>query len=256
MELVLKRKTPIHCAWADYGAWSKCWNGKTCGPGGQWRSRGYKQIAMWGGNPCTGSSSERRSCIVGAHCPIDCKWTSWSGWWPGGCPHCGGGRLTRTRVAHGPYHGGKECSDRHITTAYISCDYTPPCPINCQLTSWTSWTHCSTTCGMGMQQRSRDKVHESYYGGHNCPGTYLETKDCVLIPNCPIDCAVGQWSAWSECSKECGLGSRGRYREKLVPDQFAGAKCPHLTEKLGCNPDACTTPEPKVECSGISCYFR
>merc|ERR1719420_843859 len=99
-----------------------------------------------------------------------------------------------------------------------------------------------------MQQRSRDKIHEGYYGGRMCSGTYMETKDCTPIPFCPVDCELGQWSAWSECSQECGGGSTGRYRAKLRPDQHNGAVCGHMTEKMGCNPEECTTPKPK-ECT-------
>lgn len=50
------------------------------------------------------------------------------------------------------------CNEEDFETR--SCDVA--CPIDCQLSSWSSWTNCNSTCGPGSQQRHR-KVSTSTY---------------------------------------------------------------------------------------------
>ena len=41
--------------------------------------------------------------------------------------------------------------------------------VNCQVSAWTSFTECSTTCGRGVKTRYRDIVQMSSGGGVACP---------------------------------------------------------------------------------------
>jgi len=233
----------VDCKWTGWSThWiHRCSQGRnTCGPGRKFYTRSQSPAAAHGGKACSGGSTEQRPCLVAnRHCPIDCKWSSWTQYSPSSCPACGGGKKKRTRNRMGPYHGGARCHDESITATFQVCDTTPACKINCDYGSWGSWTTCSVSCGMGMSQRSRDKLHSAAYGGEECSGQALETKDCIPIPYCPIDCVVAEWEAWSRCSQDCGGGQMGRHREKLVPDQHNGAVCPHLLESLECNKDTC-----------------
>jgi len=72
-----------------------------------------------------------------------------------------------------------------------------------------------------------------------CPGLICSDKGvpsdigkCEYLTPTPVDCQV---SEWSECSAECGGGSRTR--TILVEPQNGGAPCPPLVEE--CNTDPC-----------------
>ncbi|KAH0617389.1 hypothetical protein JD844_015513 [Phrynosoma platyrhinos] len=48
---------------------------------------------------------------------------------------------------------------------------------------WSSWSSCSTSCSNGTQQRTRECNGPSY-GGAECQGHWVETRDCFLR-QCP-----------------------------------------------------------------------
>jgi hypothetical protein len=54
-----------------------------------------------------------------------------------------------------------------------------------------------------------------------------------------IDCIVGSWSDWSECSELCGGGIQSRNRLILQTPQNEGIPCPLLTETRICNNQTC-----------------
>jgi len=77
-------------------------------------------------------------------------------------------------------------------------------------------------------------------GGKACPAA-IENRPCEG-QKCPIDC-TGEWSDWSECSKDCGGGSQFRTWTTLVGPKNGG-KCPEETmsasvESRVCNTDKC-----------------
>ncbi|XP_040005222.1 thrombospondin type-1 domain-containing protein 7B [Xiphias gladius] len=77
-----------------------------------------------------------------------------------------------------------------------------PCPQDCVVSDFTSWSSCSKTCGAGLQHRTRHVLATPMYGGANCPNL-TETRTCSSPVNCPAGGGEYQYSlkvgAWSEC---------------------------------------------------------
>ena len=56
----------MHCAWSDWGKWSRC--SKSCGGGSQQRTRKVAKYAQHGGRICSGSKWDSQSCNT-KNCP-------------------------------------------------------------------------------------------------------------------------------------------------------------------------------------------
>ncbi|XP_048467708.1 somatomedin-B and thrombospondin type-1 domain-containing protein [Rhincodon typus] len=94
-----------------------------------------------------------------------------------------------------------------------------------------------------------------------CDAYCQKTGDCcedypTVCQISAIDCMVGPWGHWTECSSQCGLGSRDRGRLVTIPPRNGGTPCPDLKQRRGCyghNPDGCHS----VKGNALYCaYFR
>jgi len=117
---------------------------------------------------------------------------------------------------------------------------------DCWMTAWTVGP-CSETClgpnGEGVQIITRhpmakwDPTTDEGKYGSSCPPATVD-RNCATVP-CPIDCVMGPWSEWSECSAECGGGSESKTRSIVIPAQHGGAPCPANVETDACNSHSC-----------------
>jgi hypothetical protein len=89
--------------------------------------------------------------------------------------------------------------------------------------------------------RTRRIVTQPYCGGYACP-PLKETSACNS-QCCKVDCEVGPWTEWGQCSKRCGGGTRSRSREIVTQPSCGGYSCPTLSETSPCNTECC-----KVNC--------
>ena len=55
----------------------------------------------------------------------------------------------------------------------------------------------------------------------------------------PVDCQVGDYGSWSECSATCGLGTKTKQRNVTVQPAFCGQECPALFETESCSKEDC-----------------
>jgi len=126
-------------------------------------------------------------------------------------------KLTRSVLTN--RDGGAHCLP---LAAERSCN-NHPCPVDCQLHTWSGWSKCSADCGGGVQQRLREVKLAMKYGGEPC-GKTSQAKACNAQA-CEKDCELHEWTLWTKCSKDCDGGTRKR--EKFIKNEPEGAgECP------------------------------
>ena len=180
----------------------------------------------------------------------DCvgQWGEWSR-----CSvDCGNGVQRRQYVVSvHAYNGGAECSAGHGELDTKACR-SSPCVVDC-VGSWGAWGVCTNTCGGGQRERAYQVDTQPNTLGLACPADAAvgQTEPCNVEP-CPIDCA-GDWSAWSDCSKVCGGGSRNRAYTVAVTAVGTGLVCPaDLTQTATCSTASCAEAGEKQarDCEG------
>ena len=71
------------------------------------------------------------------------------------------------------------------------------------------------------------------------------TKFCYTVGGralkvlCLVDCEVGGWTDWSDCSAPCSGGRKTRARDVVRQPSFGGTTCPALEETIACNIGGC-----------------
>ncbi|KAM9839429.1 LOW QUALITY PROTEIN: SCO-spondin [Aulostomus maculatus] len=112
--------------------------------------------------------------------------------------------------------------------------------VDCIMSSWTAWSACSVSCGLGSLFRQRDIVREALPGGA-CGGAQFDSRACFSRP-CPVDGQWSKWSEWSECDVQCGWGLRHRNRTcSAPPPKNNGRDCEGMTQQSqSCSKDPCS----------------
>lgn len=195
---------PVDCVVGDWNEWGTC--SATCGGGHRTRTRALTQ-PINGGQACPSDGSEQEGCNT-AGCPVDCVVGTWAGW--GACSAtCGGGEQSRSRPMTAASNGGQACpaegsEDRQCNTV--------DCPVDCVVGDWASWGTCSSTCGGGVQTRTRPMT-QPLNGGEACPTDGSEQQGCntqACSTNlCTNGIAPSQASGWyfglggQSCTEAC-----------------------------------------------------
>ncbi|KAF7274526.1 hypothetical protein GWI33_012822, partial [Rhynchophorus ferrugineus] len=121
--------------------------------------------------------------------------------------------------------------------------------------SYTEFSPCSQSCGIGIQTRDVTCIHELTQGGTNtvtvpnnrCPQPPPPDRQYCNVLDCPVRWRV---SEWSKCSKQCGGGEKTRKVEcKQVMAQN------HTVDRP---PSSCPSPKPaeKKPCNAKSCIIE
>ncbi|XP_069483300.1 complement component C6-like [Ambystoma mexicanum] len=106
----------------------------------------------------------------------------------------------------------------------------------CDHYPWTSWSSCSKTCNYGTQSRQRQIRVDDYYRKNLCDQLCeKESRRSCNEQACPINCALGDYGAWSSCDP-C-VKKQFRTRSLLSPSQFGGQSCTEqMVDSRRCTP--------------------
>ncbi|CAJ1420422.1 unnamed protein product [Effrenium voratum] len=220
------------CVFGLWSEWTPCT--ATCGGGTRSQHRRVAQHAA-GGLPCVGALRVTESCSKypcgEGKPPIFAPWTEWRG--------CGGQypvQRFRMRKVEQAATG-----DYRLDPTMVA--ETAPCkeeaPTKCIVAPWTTWSACSATCG-GQLSRTRDI---DYSGSPSDCTLDLEDKSLFLketracgSQHCVdvVESQLSQWTEWTQCSKDCGLGTTSRSRKILREGSGGLGSGLALQEVKGC----------------------
>jgi len=219
----------------SFAAWTE-WDEASCtGDGGQKRrERVIAQVAVNGGQPCTGPTEETTACY-GPSKDVDCEMGMWEEW--SGCSAtCGRGLHRRERRILQHKRGvGVPC---HGALAELEdCEAVTPCGSygdrNCELEQWSSWGPANE---QGLCFRKRRIATQASGSGLACTGELEDVKLCQGV----TDCQITTWSSWSSCDRPCDGGQQMRGRHITRNPRNGGQACPpELEEIRGCNEEPC-----------------
>ncbi|XP_027727807.1 thrombospondin type-1 domain-containing protein 7A [Vombatus ursinus] len=206
---------PVNCQLSDWSPWSECTH--TCGLTGKMiRRRTVIQPFQGDGRPCPALMEQFKPCLV-KPC-YQWQYGQWSN-----CrvedAHCGEGTKTRNVsciVSDGSAEDLGKIVDEEFCAEIdpvvdgnkkmvLEETCTQPCPGDCYLKEWSTWSLCQLTCvngedlGFGgIQVRSRAVIIQELDNQHLCPEQTLETKACD-----DGQCYEYKWmaSAWKGSSR-------------------------------------------------------
>lgn len=202
-----------NCAFGNWGSWIGC-DGRS--PYQEYRKRRVVVPASGGGQPCSGTTKEIRSCDTDlATSPDLCEISPWTAW--GACDKtCQGGQSQRNRYLKTKMSQNVSCVNGPMreTRPCGTGDCTPPGPGDCVTTTWGDWTVCSNRCGAGIKTRERTITPATT--GQGCEAHLEEVGNCTRNECDQTDCKWADWGQWGACSATCDGGIKRRNRHIAV----------------------------------------
>ncbi|RUS91791.1 hypothetical protein EGW08_000362 [Elysia chlorotica] len=148
---------------------------------------------------------------------------------------CGLGEKTRdvlcAQASDGAQVEASACDPTTKPTAVMECTES-----TCLSWQTEDWTHCSSTCGYGVETRNVMCPKQDMCDAGERPET---KRECLDQP----PCTAWVYGEWSKCSKTCGIGRQ----ERLV-------QCVNLTSQQlvqGCSHDS--MPDQAQDCNKEDC---
>ncbi|CAL8267595.1 unnamed protein product [Lota lota] len=249
---------PVSCLLSDWSPWTEC--SHTCGNEGQtMRSRRVLHPAEEEGRPCPGQLLQTRSCPI-----RPCySWllSPWSQCTVEGAD-CGEGLRRRSLSCVVQWGAGSStlstqpvadhlCGDRvqRHSQQEMELPCFVPCPGDCHLTEWSSWSSCQLTClegrsfeTTGRQARSRAVIVQVLENQDSCPRQVFQTQPCTGGRCYDFHWRTGGWrdnkrEVW--CQRSDGLNVTGGCFSQNSP-----------TTVRYCHPP-CTKPFSRCTPSGV-----
>ncbi|XP_027724171.1 ADAMTS-like protein 2 [Vombatus ursinus] len=227
----------------ELSEWSEC--SARCGGQGTMRREVRCSVGLSLCNEATRPAGEKE-CLGP---PCDRQWTA-SDWGP--CSGaCGEGRMSRIiscRNLEGKVISGSQCDPATKPLAVYPCGGWN-CPAH-----WVEqgWEQCNASCGRGVKVRRvlcaglENGVYREYPEGH-CD---VSQKPEVQAPCFKRPCSIWFTTAWSQCSKTCGVGLRLR-EVKCYQGEELGQGCDPNSKpeaKQTCQVQLCPTEAPGDDC--------
>ncbi|CDQ87137.1 unnamed protein product [Oncorhynchus mykiss] len=153
------------------------------------------------GLPAEQQNSYSDAQLPAALIAVHGTWDEWSPW--SLCSStCGRGYRDRTRSCKPPQFGGDPCMGPEKQTKFCNIAV---CPVDGVWNEWANWGSCSASCSNGTMQRIRECNGPSY-GGSECRGEWIETRDCFLR-ECPVEGKWHPWTSWVAAPRHKGVGT-------------------------------------------------
>jgi len=177
-------------------------------------------------------------------CPEPTLWEDWSQW--GSClKTCGTSSQFRYRICKEK----DECDEAGRAVDMRACKQRD---CTSEVTGWSAWSSCTTTCGEGTHNRHRHCLTKETIP---CKQELYESRDCPENP--PCDCG---WCPWevriSKYTKDCLEEEKIRHRTPSCPAfQAPGKNCSGEADDVVKSPERIGRQAQIKASTALSYYF-